>query len=101
MSLVSSCVVPLVYFVFPPVLGVLARRQTHQAQPLGQWVFSDSYMEAAAARMGLGIAYVPEDLVLEDLEQGRLVRVLKSFSHRFAGLHLYYPHRNVCGLEWW
>lgn len=64
-------------------------------KPLGQWVFSDSYMEAAAARMGLGIAYVPEDLVLEDLEQGRLVRVLKSFSHRFAGLHLYYPHRNV------
>ena len=64
-------------------------------KPQGQWVFSDSYMEAAAARMGLGIAYVPEDLVLEDLEQGSLIRVLKIFSHRFAGLHLYYPHRNV------
>lgn len=64
-------------------------------KPQGQWVFSDSYMEAAAAKMGLGIAYVPEDLVMEDLEQGRLVRVLIPFSHRFAGLYLYYPHRNV------
>ncbi|MBB6054694.1 LysR family transcriptional regulator [Tolumonas osonensis] len=64
-------------------------------KPQGQWVFSDSYMEASAARKGLGLAYVPEDLVAEDLEHGTLIRVLKRYSHRFAGLHLYYPHRNV------
>ena len=52
-------------------------------------------MEASAARKGLGLAYVPEDLVAEDLEHGTLIRVLKRYSHRFAGLHLYYPHRNV------
>ncbi|MBP2835286.1 LysR family transcriptional regulator [Dickeya parazeae] len=64
-------------------------------KPQGQWVFSDSYMEAAAARLGLGLAYVPEELVTPDLEQGTLIRVLQRYSHRLAGLHLYYPHRNV------
>ncbi|UUE09276.1 LysR family transcriptional regulator [Dickeya zeae] len=64
-------------------------------KPQGQWVFSDSYMEAAAARLGLGLAYVPEELVTQDLEQGTLIRVLQRYSHRLAGLHLYYPHRNV------
>lgn len=64
-------------------------------KPQGQWVFSDSYMEVAAARLGLGLAYVPEELVAEDLDRGNLIRALKMYSHRFAGLHLYYPHRNV------
>ena len=64
-------------------------------KPQGQWAFSDSYMEAAAARLGLGLAYVPEELVADDLERGTLIRVLKMYSHRLAGLYLYYPHRNV------
>jgi DNA-binding transcriptional LysR family regulator len=64
-------------------------------KPAGQWVFSDSYMEVAATRLGLGLAYVPEELVAEDLESGRLLRVLKRYSHRLSGFFLYYPHRNV------
>lgn len=64
-------------------------------RPEGQWVFSDSYMEAAAARMGLGLAYVPEELVADELARGTLIRVLQRFSHRLDGLYLYYPHRNV------
>lgn len=64
-------------------------------RPQGQWVFSDSYLEAAAARMGLGLAYVPEELVTDELERGTLIRVLPRFSHRLEGMYLYYPHRNV------
>ncbi len=45
-------------------------------RPQGQWVFSDSYMEAAAAKMGLGLAYVPEKLVSDELERGSLIQVL-------------------------
>lgn len=63
--------------------------------PVGQWVFNDSYMEAAAAKAGLGLAYVPIGMVAEALENGRLIRVLKPFSHIFPGWYLYYPHRNV------
>lgn len=64
-------------------------------RPQGQWIFSDSYLEVAAAREGLGLAYVPESLVAEELAIGSLICVLKSYSHSFPGLHLYYPHRNV------
>ncbi len=63
--------------------------------PVGQWVFNDAYVEAAAARAGLGLAYVPVAMVAEALENGRLIRVLKPFSHIFPGWYLYYPHRNV------
>lgn len=64
-------------------------------KPQGQWVFSDSYMEAAGARAGLGLAYVPEELVADDLAHGHLIRVLMTYSHKLDGLYLYYPHRNV------
>lgn len=64
-------------------------------KPKGQWIFSDSYMEVAAARMGLGLAYVPKELVTEDLDRGNLIQVLKPYSHHYEGLYLYYPHRNV------
>lgn len=67
----------------------------YKHQSTGQWVFSDSYMEVSAAKRGLGLAYVPEDLVADELENGQLIRVLKPFSLTMPGLYLYYPHRNV------
>ena len=63
--------------------------------PQGQVAFADSYMEAKAARLGLGLAYVPEELVSDDIEQGGLIRVLQRYSQRLEGSFLYYPHRNV------
>ncbi|KQN53490.1 LysR family transcriptional regulator [Erwinia sp. Leaf53] len=66
---------------------------THR--PQGQWVFADSYMEANAARLGLGLAYVPEELVVDDLQSGTLIRVLQRYSQRLEGSFIYYPHRNV------
>ncbi|WP_088210856.1 LysR family transcriptional regulator [Shewanella sp. Shew256] len=66
---------------------------THK--PQGQWVFADSFMEAKAARLGLGLAYVPVELVTEDIEQGSLIRALQRYSLRMDGSFLYYPHRNV------
>ncbi|HBL8771900.1 TPA: LysR family transcriptional regulator, partial [Enterobacter hormaechei] len=69
------------------------KRVTHR--PEGQWAFSDSYMEAEAARLGLGLAYVPVELMGDDPERGTLIRVLQRYSLRMDGLYLYYPHRNV------
>ncbi|MDU4749321.1 MAG: LysR family transcriptional regulator, partial [Pantoea sp.] len=40
-------------------------------------------------------AYVPEELVADDLEQGNLIRALPRYSQRLEGSFLYYPHRNV------
>lgn len=69
------------------------KKITHR--PQGQWVFSDSYMEAEAARSGLGLAYVPEELVRDDIRRGGLIRVMQQYSICLDGLFLYYPHRNV------
>ena len=59
----------------------------------GQWVFNESYHSVDAVRLGLGIAYIPEDMIEDDLLGGRLVKVLESYSIQFQGYHLYYPHR--------
>lgn len=52
-------------------------------------------MEAAAARLSLRLAYVPVELVADDLEHDKLIRVLQRYSLRMERLFLYYPHRNV------
>ena len=46
-----------------------------------------------AALAGLGLAYLPEDLVQEHVAAGRLVRVLADWSPLMTGYHLYYPNR--------
>lgn len=63
--------------------------------PQGQWVLTDSYMEVKAASLGLGLAYVPEELISDDLQRGTLIRVLQHCSQPLEGSFLYYPHRNV------
>ena len=59
----------------------------------GQLVFNNPGMAVRAALDGLGLAYVLEDLVAEDLAAGSLVRVLADWCPPFAGYHLYYPSR--------
>lgn len=59
----------------------------------GQLVFNNIAMRLAAAREGLGLAYMPEDQVQPDIDEGRLVRVLADWCEPFSGYHLYYPSR--------
>lgn len=59
----------------------------------GQLVVNEIALALQAAGDGLGIAYLPEDYVLADIEAGRLTRVLESWCAPFPGYHLYYPSR--------
>jgi DNA-binding transcriptional LysR family regulator len=59
----------------------------------GQLVFNNIAMRLEAALQGLGLAYMPEDLVQELVAQGRLIRVLADWCEPFSGYHLYYPSR--------
>ncbi|PMY45461.1 LysR family transcriptional regulator [Pseudomonas chlororaphis subsp. aurantiaca] len=59
----------------------------------GQLVFNNIAMRLDAALKGLGLAYMPEDLVQAHVEQGRLIRVLADWCEPFSGYHLYYPSR--------
>jgi DNA-binding transcriptional LysR family regulator len=60
----------------------------------GQLVFNSLTPILAAALDGFGVAYLPEDdMLLEHVHAGRLVRVLEDWCPPFPGYHLYYPSR--------
>jgi DNA-binding transcriptional LysR family regulator len=59
----------------------------------GQLVFNGMYQILNAARAGLGLACLLDDVVQSDLAEGRLTRVLGDWCPPFSGYHLYYPSR--------
>lgn len=59
----------------------------------GQLVLNTASLIVQAAREGLGLACLPQDAVKDDIEDGRLVRVLGDWCPPFPGYHLYYPGR--------
>ncbi len=46
-----------------------------------------------AALAGLGLAYLPEEVVQPHVAAGRLIRALADWSPLMTGYHLYYPNR--------
>lgn len=59
----------------------------------GQLVFNNIAMRRDAALRGLGLAYMPEDQVEEQIARGLLIRVLEDWCPTFPGYHLYYANR--------
>ena len=54
----------------------------------GQLIFNGIFQVLDAAVAGFGLAYVPEDLALPHVNEGRLKRVLEDWSPPFPGYHL-------------
>jgi len=54
---------------------------------------NDTQMLAEWARQGLGVAYLPDLEIADDVQAGRLVRVLTECVPATSGLHLYFPMR--------
>lgn len=67
--------------------------QTAQFRVSGQWVFNNSSSILRAALAGCGLGFVPEDMALEHIAAGSLVRVLDDWCAPYPGYHLYYPSR--------
>lgn len=59
----------------------------------GPLILDEPLLMLDAARAGLGLAYLSEWNVAEDLATGRLVRVLEEWTPFFPGLCLYYSGR--------
>jgi DNA-binding transcriptional LysR family regulator len=59
----------------------------------GQLAFNNCYDVLEAAIDGFGLAYVPEEIALPHLAEGRLKRVLEEWSPFWDGYYLYYPSR--------
>jgi DNA-binding transcriptional LysR family regulator len=62
-------------------------------RPAGQLAFNTVTLQLDSALAGLGVGYLPEDLVREHVAAGRLQRVLAQWSAPMSGYHLYYPSR--------
>lgn len=59
----------------------------------GQLIFNSGAAILSAALADMGLAYLPEDRVIEHIQAGRLKAVLEDWSPTFPGYHLYYPSR--------
>jgi DNA-binding transcriptional LysR family regulator len=59
----------------------------------GRVVFNTVGMMRNAALEGLGLAYLPEDVVEAALRKGQLVRILEDWCPPLPGYHLYYTSR--------
>jgi DNA-binding transcriptional LysR family regulator len=59
----------------------------------GQLAFNTITLALKCALDGLGLAYLPENVVEQYVAEGRLVRVLAEWSPLLSGYHLYYPSR--------
>ncbi|GBU13710.1 transcriptional regulator [Enterobacterales bacterium] len=59
----------------------------------GQLIFNSLHQRIDAARNGLGLLFVPEDSVVDDIHQGKLIRALQDWCPSFPGYYLYYPSR--------
>ena len=62
-------------------------------RPPGQVAFNTVTLQLDSALAGLGLGYLPEDMVREHVAAGRLERVLAQWSAPMSGYHLYYPSR--------
>lgn len=69
------------------------RGKALQVKVDGQMVLDDTMLMLQAALDGMGLCYVPEDLVRPYVEAGLLATVLEDWWPRCAGYHLYYPSR--------
>ena len=59
----------------------------------GQLIVNDVALARTAAVDGSGIAYLPQHYVQDEMDSGRLKRVLGDWSPPFPGYHLYYASR--------
>ena len=78
--------------------GLYAWELEHEGQALearvrGQAVFTNVHHMLAAALSGVGVTFLPENLIAPHVEAGRLACVMEDWCPSFPGLHAFYPSR--------
>jgi DNA-binding transcriptional LysR family regulator len=67
--------------------------QEVRVRPGGELSFNTIALQLDSALAGLGLGYLPEDVVNGHIAAGRLLPVLADWSASMSGYHLYYPSR--------
>jgi DNA-binding transcriptional LysR family regulator len=66
----------------------------------GQLVFNSSAPILKAALAGFGLAYIPEDMAQEHIQQGSLHRVLEDWCPSFQGYQIYFASRRQSSMAY-
>ncbi len=69
--------------------------QTFSIEVSGGLILDDADLIVDAAVQGLGLAYSAEELVTQQLEEGKLIQVLSEYSPSIPGFFLYYSDRRI------
>lgn len=64
-----------------------------QVKVAGQLICSGAYQMVNGALDGVGLAFLPDDLIANHVAEGRLVRVMEDWCPTFPGLHIFYASR--------
>jgi DNA-binding transcriptional LysR family regulator len=75
------------------VMAMRDERRELKVRPDARLAFNTINLALDTAVSGLGLAYLPEDVVSSHLANGQLVSVLADWSMRMSGYHMYYPSR--------
>ncbi|QSW35976.1 LysR family transcriptional regulator [Leclercia pneumoniae] len=75
----------------------LARRGEQLALAVpARFATSDLFASIRAVKAGLGVGFLPELYIQQELNRGELITALNDWTQPFAGLRLYYPgHRHI------
>ncbi|MDR5798120.1 LysR family transcriptional regulator [Caballeronia sp. LZ008] len=68
-------------------------KRATQARVNGQLTFNTQPQMIRAALDGFGLAFITEDSVIEHIQKGELLSVLKDWCPVWPGYHAYYPSR--------
>lgn len=68
-------------------------RKTWRVPVRGGVITNDGLLCASMAKLGLGLAYALEPMVMEELSSGQLQRVLEPYAPTVPGYFLYFPSR--------
>jgi len=69
------------------------RGKTMRINVPGSLTLDEPNMIAQASKAGIGLAYVPESVVADDIASGKLVEVLSEWTPSYPGYCLYYSGR--------
>jgi DNA-binding transcriptional LysR family regulator len=69
------------------------KKRELKVRPQGQLAFNTIALAHDMAVAGLGLAYLPQDVVSQKLAAGKLIQVLADWSPPASGYHFYYPTR--------
>lgn len=71
------------------------KNKRFNVQPSGRLAFNTSTLVMAAAQAGHGLAWVPADMVRDQLAAGQLMSALDDWAATYPGYHAYYASRRA------